>query len=64
MAFQDISSHHDRIPRNVCIADSDIYSSRDLFGTYRRKTDTPYMSGGLALGTDAVRTRVRLAVVS
>ena len=27
-------------------------------------TLTRHMSGGLALGTDAVRTRVRLAVVS
>ena len=35
--FQDIASHHDRIPRNMRIADSDIFSSHDLFGTYRRK---------------------------
>jgi hypothetical protein len=36
-AFQDIASHHDRTPRNMCIADSDTCSSHDLFGTYRRK---------------------------
>lgn len=36
-AFQDIASHHDRIPRIMRIADSDICSSHDLFGTYRRK---------------------------
>ena len=43
-AFQDIASHHDRIPRNMRIADSDTCSSRDLFGTYRRKyTDAPYV---------------------
>ena len=43
-AFQDIASHHDRIPRNMRIADSDTCSSRDSFGTYRRKyTDAPYV---------------------
>ena len=36
-AFQDIALHHDRTLRNMRIADSDIFSSHDLFGTYRRK---------------------------
>ncbi len=36
-AFQDIVSHHDRTPRNKCIADSDTCSSHDAFGTCRRK---------------------------
>ena len=36
-ASQDIASHHDRIPRNMRIADSDTCSSHDSFGTYRRK---------------------------
>ncbi len=44
-AFQDIASHNDRIPPNMRIADSGTCcSSRDSFGTYRRKyTDTPYV---------------------
>ena len=43
-AFQDIASHHDRIPRNMRIADSDTCSSRDSFGTFRRKyTGVPYV---------------------
>jgi hypothetical protein len=42
-ASQDIASHHDRIPRNMRIADSDICSSHDSFGTFRRKgTGAPY----------------------
>ena len=36
-AFQDIASHRDRTPRNMCIADSDTCSSHDSFDTYRRK---------------------------
>jgi hypothetical protein len=50
-AFQDIASHHDRILRNMRIADSDTCSSRasDSFGTYRRKyTDAPYVQFGHA----------------
>ena len=43
-ASQDIASHHDRIPRNMRIADSDTCSSHDSFGTYRRKcTGAPYV---------------------
>ena len=43
-AFQGIASHHDRIPRNMRIADSDTCSSHDSFGTYRRKcTGAPYV---------------------
>ena len=43
-ASQDIASHHDRIPRNMRIADSDTCSSHDSFGTYRRKcTGVPYV---------------------
>jgi hypothetical protein len=29
--------HHGRTPRNMCIADADICSPHELFGTYRRK---------------------------
>ena len=43
-AFQDIASHRDRTPRNMRIANSDMFSSHDLFGTYRRKcTGAPYV---------------------
>ena len=43
-ASQGIASHHDRIPRNMRIADSDTCSSHDSFGTYRRKcTGAPYV---------------------
>ena len=66
-ASQDIASHHDRIPRNMRIADSDTCSSHDSFGTYRRKcTGAPYvrLQCCMAFGTNAVRTRVRVARVS
>ena len=36
--------HHGRTPRNMCIADADICSPHELFGTYRRKcTGLPYV---------------------
>ena len=35
---------HGRTPRNMCIADADICSPHELFGTYRRKcTGLPYV---------------------
>jgi hypothetical protein len=46
VGFSGHPSHHDRIPRSMCIADSDICSSHDSFGTYRRKcTGAPWLHG-------------------
>jgi len=49
-AFQDIASHHDRIPRNMRIANSDMFSPMICLARIAESALACVMSGSLALG--------------